>query len=405
MSHGKEILKRTFCAVSSFVIMGGYCVCPIIATSRTEQRRQAKAELQNKRQELAKELQSAKDNVNEEAEKKKNLDAQIDIVQKQIDESNAYIDDLDKEIEDIERQIEEIHADMDHKVVLLKNSLASIYVAGDTTTLDIILGAKSFEDFLDKADIVRSVSQTIQKLIDELKDDLKKIESKKEELEKRKSDKETEKADLEKNRFELQDLVDKSEELLKKLESDEKDVQRRIDQNDAAIKAIDDEIAREQRRLEEERRRQAEQGKPVEAGTVASGDWVWPAPGYHHITSGFNDCEGRSHVHGAIDIGGGGGMGSIYGANIVAANSGTVIIACTDGRGGGYGNYVVIDHGNGKSTLYGHLSSVSVSRGQKVGKGQKIGNAGSTGFSTGPHLHFEYRVNGVRTNPRAIVAY
>ena len=92
--RGKGILKRTFCAVSSFVIMGGYCVCPIIATSRTEQRRQAKAELQNKRKELAKELQSAKDNVNEEAEKKKNLDAQIDIVQKQIDESNAYIDDL-----------------------------------------------------------------------------------------------------------------------------------------------------------------------------------------------------------------------------------------------------------------------------------------------------------------------
>ncbi len=403
--HGKGVLKRTFCVVSSLMIMTGYFIPPIIATSATEQRRQAKADLQNKRKELASELQSAKDSVNEEAGKKKNLDAQIEVVQKQIDESNAYIDDLDKDIEEIEKQIGEIRADMDHKVVLLKNSLASIYVAGDTTTLDIILGAKSFEDFLDKADIVRSVSQTIQKLIDDLRADLKNIEAKKEEIEKAKSDKETEKVDLEKNRYDLQDLVDKSEELLKKLESDAKDVQRRIDQNDAAIKAIDDEIAREQRRLEEERRRQAAQGKPVEAGTVASGDWVWPAPGYHHITSGFSDCEGRSHVHGAIDIGGGCGKGSIYGASIVAANSGTVIMACTDGRGGGYGNYVVIDHGNGKSTLYGHLSSVSVSRGQKVGKGQKIGNAGSTGFSTGPHLHFEYRVNGVRTNPRAIVGY
>ncbi|MDO4200214.1 MAG: peptidoglycan DD-metalloendopeptidase family protein [Clostridia bacterium] len=399
MLRGKEFLKKAFCVVSSLMMITGYCISPIIATSRAEQRRQAKADLQNKRKELANELKNAKDNVNEEAEKKKNLDAQIEILQKQIDESNAYIDDLDGEIADIEKQIDEIHADMDHKVVLLKNSLASIYVAGDTTTLDIILGAKSFEDFLDKADIVRSVSQTIQKLIDELKADLKEIETKKEELEKTKSDKETEKSDLESNRVELQDLVDKSEELLKKLESDAQDVQKRIDQNDAAIKAIDDEIAREQRRLEEERKRQVEQGRPIDSGTVASGDWAWPVPGYHYISSGFNDSEGRSHVHGAIDIAGGG----IYGANVVAANSGTVIMVCTDGRGGGYGNYIVIDHGNGKSTLYGHLSCVSVSRGQRVSKAQKIGNVGNTGFSTGPHLHFEYRVNGMRTNPRSIV--
>lgn len=399
MLHGKDILKRTLCLLSSLTMISGYCLAPIIATSRTEQRRQAKSELQSKRKELAKELQSAKDNVNEEAEKKKNYDAQIDIVQKQIDESNAYIDDLDKEIEDIQHQIDNIHADMDHKIVLLKNILASLYVAGDTTTLDIVLGAKSFEDFLDKADIARSVRQTIQKLIDELRSDLKSIESKKEELEKAKSDKETEKSDLEKNRFELQDLIDKSEELLQKLETDAKDVQRRIDQNDAAIKAIDNEIAMEQRRLEEERRKQAAQGKPIDSSVVASGDYAWPVPGYSLITSGFNDSEGRSHSHGAIDIAGAG----IYGANVVSANSGTVIMACTDGRGGGYGNYIVVDHGNGKSTLYGHLSRVSVSRGQKVSKGQKIGNVGNTGFSTGPHLHFEYRVNGVRTNPRSIV--
>lgn len=405
MLRGKETLKRIFYMIFSLMIVSGYCIFPIIATSMIEQRRQAKVELQNQRKELAKRFQSAKNDVDEEAEKKKNLDAQIDVVQKQIDESNAYIEDLEKEIADIERQIEEINADMDHKVVLLKSSLASIYVAGDTTTLDIILGAKSFEDFLDKADIVRSVSQTIQKLIDELKSDLKKVESKKEELEKRKLDKEAEKADLEKNRFELQDLVDKSEELLRKLESDAKDVQRRIDQNDAAIKAIDNEIAREQRRLEEERRRQSEQGKPIEPGTVASGGWVWPVPGYHRITSGFNDCEERSRVHGAIDIGGGGGKGSIYGATVVAANSGTVIIACTDGHGGGYGNYVVVDHGSGEVTIYAHLSFVKVSVGQHVGKGQDIGRVGSTGYSTGPHLHFEYRANGVRTNPSAILSY
>lgn len=129
--------------------------------------------------------------------------------------------------------------------------------------------------------------------------------------------------------------------------------------------------------------------------------WTWPVPGYSKILSGFCDVEGRSHSHGAIDIGGSG----IYGATVVAANSGTVTQICTDDRGGGYGNYVIIDHGNGKSTLYAHLSTVSVTEGQKVSAGQKIGNAGNTGFSTGPHLHFEYRVNGVRTNPAEILDY
>ncbi|MBR2579412.1 MAG: hypothetical protein IKE41_04690, partial [Clostridia bacterium] len=101
MLHGKDVLKRTFCVVSALVIVSGYCITPIIATSSAEQRRQVKSELQNKRQELAKELRNAKDNVNEEAGKKKNLDAQIEVVQRQIDESNAYIDDLDKEIGDV----------------------------------------------------------------------------------------------------------------------------------------------------------------------------------------------------------------------------------------------------------------------------------------------------------------
>ena len=406
MSHGKEILRRTICVVSSMVIFSGYFISPMIATGTIEQRKQSKAELQNKRNALMKDLQSAQSGVNEEKKKKENLDSQIKVVQDQIDESNAYIEDLDKELEELEKQIGEINADMDRKVELLKSSLASIYVAGDTGTVDIILGAKSFEDFLDKADIVRSVSQTIQKLIDDLKADLKNVNEKKGEIESVKSTKEIEKNDLEKNRFELQDLVDKSQELLDKLEEDASGIQKDIDQNDAAIKAIDDEIVREQRRLEEEKRKSAEQGKkPQTVAVEATGGYAWPAPGYHHITSGFNDTQGRKHVHGAIDIGGDKSNGSIYGASIVAANSGTVIIACSNGYGGGYGNYVVIDHGNGKSTLYGHLSSVSVSKGQTVSRGQQIGKAGNTGFSTGPHLHFEYRVNGVRTDPGNIVSY
>ena len=130
-----------------------------------------------------------------------------------------------------------------------------------------------------------------------------------------------------------------------------------------------------------------------------TGKFVWPVPGYYNITSGFNESAGREHVHGAIDIGGAG----IYGCDVVASGSGKIIIASSEGWGGGYGKHVVIDHGNGKSTLYGHMSLVSVKPGQEISAGEKIGNVGNTGFSTGPHLHFEYRENGVRTNPAHIL--
>ena len=128
-------------------------------------------------------------------------------------------------------------------------------------------------------------------------------------------------------------------------------------------------------------------------------------PGYHRIIPDLTIARNVREFTERFDIGGGGGKGSIYGATVVAANSGTVIIACTDGHGGGYGNYVVVDHGSGEVTIYAHLSFVKVSVGQHVGKGQDIGRVGSTGYSTGPHLHFEYRANGVRTNPSAILSY
>ena len=141
--------------------------------------------------------------------------------------------------------------------------------------------------------------------------------------------------------------------------------------------------------------------------TPVSSGYTWPCPGFYHLTSLWNE-DRTTYNHGAIDIGG----GDIWGAAVVAADSGTVVDTCTYcthnypkamtdncGCGGGYGNYVKIDHGNGKVTIYAHFTAVVVSPGQSVGKGQVIGYVGTTGQSTGPHLHFECRLNGVRYNP------
>ncbi len=403
----KELLKKAFSVLSASMVLAYTVTPPIICTDISESQN-SKSMLQMKKKELNQKLQEASNEVRKEAKNKNALNNQIKIAESQIDVSNDYISKLDEEISDAEHEIERIQEDIKKKIKALKKSLYSIYVAGDTSTLDIILGAKDFEDFLDKVDIVRSVGQTIKELIDGLNRDLESVENKKKEILETRSEKEKEKESLEKSRSDLQVLYDKSEKLLSELQETEQDAKRRIDQNDAEIKAIDAQIERyyaEQRRLEEEakRRREAGQNPIVPARNLVKhvGGYTWPVPGYHRITSGFTDSQGRAHVHGAIDIAGAG----IYGAPIVASGSGRVIVANAGGWGGGYGHYVIIDHGNGKSTLYGHMSNVCVKTGQSVSAGQQIGNVGNTGFSTGPHLHFEYRVNGIRTNPSCIVSY
>ena len=132
------------------------------------------------------------------------------------------------------------------------------------------------------------------------------------------------------------------------------------------------------------------------SSSYGSGSFIWPVPYTHNITSEFGMRWGR--LHGGIDIAAGG----VYGQPIVAADSGTVILA--GNQGDGYGNYVIIDHGNGYKTLYGHMSSVAAYTGQQVSQGEVIGYVGSTGNSTGPHLHFEIRVNDVQTDPLGYVS-
>lgn len=132
------------------------------------------------------------------------------------------------------------------------------------------------------------------------------------------------------------------------------------------------------------------------ASSYGSGSFIWPLPYTHNLTSDFGTRWGR--LHGGVDISAGG----VYGQSIVAADSGTVILA--GNQGDGYGNYVIIDHGNGYKTLYGHMSSVAAYTGQQVAQGEVIGYVGSTGNSTGPHLHFEIRVNDVQTDPMQYVS-
>ncbi len=358
--------------------------------------------LKDKSEQLKKDLSLAQKNVTEEAKNKNTLNEKIKSVEEEIDNSNIYISELEKKIKDLEDHILEIEKDIDEKTELLKEALVSIYKAGDTSALDIVLGAKNFEDLFEKADIVKSVSNKVKELMNELHARSEELEEQKKNIENMKQHQEEEKMKLESKRLELQDLLDQSEKLLEEYQESEQTAKKHIDENDAQIKAIDAAIDRyyqEQRRKEEEMRKKQQQSNSSESvapvsNVVHKGSFSWPVPGFSRISSDFFDCVGRRSQHCAIDIAGFG----IYGASIVAAGDGVIIGASNQDRGG-YGKYVFIDHGNGKSTRYGHMSTVNVTVGQRVSRGQVIGHVGNTGFSTGPHLHFEVRNNRIRENP------
>ena len=136
-------------------------------------------------------------------------------------------------------------------------------------------------------------------------------------------------------------------------------------------------------------------------GVYEGGIMLWPVSGYYTVTSQYGWRFGGSDFHTGIDIARTNAAGQgIYGKPILAANDGTVAFAQkTYVAGRGYGIYCIIDHGGGISTLYGHQSGLKVTTGQTVKRGDVIGYVGSTGWSTGPHLHFEVRVNGKHVNP------
>ena len=131
-------------------------------------------------------------------------------------------------------------------------------------------------------------------------------------------------------------------------------------------------------------------------GEYVGGIFAWPVPGFSYISSDYGWRFNNTNYHTGVDITGSG----VYGKNIVAANTGTVaFVQTTYTPNVGYGKYIIIDHGGGITTLYGHTKEIYVKVGQKVSRGQKIAAVGSTGWSTGPHLHFEVRKDKKHTNP------
>lgn len=400
-------------------------IVPAFADDTVDDLQRKQQELEAANEEYEKILAETKEDIAKQEEYVEALSNKIDVTNEEISLIQSKILDLEQQIDDLQGQIEQGEKDIEDEMDTLRQRIRTIYVAGNVSTLDIILGAKDFTDFLDKLHLVKSVSDFDKKLINEIEAKLEEISADKAQVQSDKSDLEDEQAVFVEKQQEYQDLLDENKEALELLYEKSEEAESQIADNNHMLEGIDSEIEayyEEQRRLAEEEKKKAEQnssnssnsGSSSGSSSSSSGGssyapsgsgYVWPCPGFYYLSSEWNE-DRYTYNHGAIDIAGSGIMWS----NVVAADSGTVVTAyggCPHnygksyscGCGGGYGNYVWLDHGNGKATVYAHLSALTVSEGDYVSAGQVIGYVGSTGHSTGPHLHFETRYYGERYNP------
>jgi murein DD-endopeptidase MepM/ murein hydrolase activator NlpD len=313
-----------------------------------------------------------------------NLERRLERAEQELAQLERNLAQTERNISATTQALNEAEAELEWQTEILGNRLRALYENGSVSYLEVILGATTFSDFINRVDLMQEIIAQDVSLLEMIQQKRAEIAQKKIELENQKA--------------ELLVLQERAQAKQAQLASD---TQRRevlldaIHQERRALEAALDELEQTSRQLEEIiRQLQLEQGGD---GLVApsKGSMIWPTGPTRRVSSEFGNRRhpilGYNRFHSGIDI------AAPHGQAVYAAASGKVLFS---GVQGGYGNTVIINHGGGISTLYGHNSSLLVKAGQVVARGQIIARVGSTGLSTGPHVHFEVRINGSPNNPR-----
>lgn len=329
--------------------------------------------------------------------------------EQEITDIETKIADTEKNIEDKEAEIALLEKTNDENVYRFGQIVRAMYITDSDDYLTVIAGSADFYDIFVRSEIMKNASEQNLKFMNDLLNDIHRLDEDRIQLgkdkEKLEFDKEllnTERDNLESERKELDESRKYNSDLSASYTNEYNIVSSKI----ANFESLQDdyrnqkkvsmaEIEKYEKQIDELIRLAQQQAS--NSVVYDEGEWRWPLdPQFHLITTYFGYDAWRNGNHGAIDVGNGG----INGANIYAMKGGEVIIAKTSYTPGyDYGKYVVIDHGNGFQSLYAHCSDIYVSVGQMVNKGDVIAAVGSTGWSTGPHLHFEIRKDGSRVDP------
>ncbi len=356
------------------VIMSILTAFPASAGGSIASMQQKQKQIQNQINEIrkkAEELKGQQKSVQQEIDA---LDGEIRALSLEVDKYELQKEEINMKIAESEQQIEQLIQDIDENNTILEKRLRVMYKNGTAGYMEVILNSENLVEALTRMDMIKLIVQSDVELLKSINEQKAQVEGIKEQQEIERLELTAVINNLNAKQNEITVASRSKEIYMTSLKKDIKEMERQQAAMDEQSKQIERDILAAQRAVE-----------------YVGGEFIWPLPGYTTITSNFG---GRADpITGAWSSHGGTDIRAPYGVPILAANSGEVIFS---GWHYSYGNYVIVDHGGGIATLYAHASKLLVSKGDTVLRGDPVALVGSTGYSTGNHLHLEVRVNGVR---------
>ena len=412
-------MKNRLKIITAIMLTLIFCMQPVCNVQATEESNLSEAQQEKKT--LENDLQKAKELIDSLKGSKEDIQSEVEKLDKQLNEISGKVKELEsrlskkrQEIADTESALNKAKEQEKKQYRNMKKRIQFMYENGQTSYVEMLLSADSFTDFLNAVEYITQISQYDRKMLKEyqnmqvtIADTQKTLETDYASLQSLQAKVQEEKqavAALESaKKGELNDVADDLTDAQTVAKAYEAEIQA---QNEviAQIQAAQKRAAEQQAAQQQAQAAEENQGATDAAGEnqntaqnttpsgngQSTGSMMWPCPSSKRVTSDYgprtSPTNGASSNHKGIDI------GAAYGADIVAADGGTVLVATYSSSGG---NYVIIDHGGGLCTVYMHASSLTVSAGQTVSKGQVIAKVGSTGISTGNHLHFGLTLNRV----------
>lgn len=421
-------MKNRLKIITAIMLTLIFCMQPVCNVQATEESNLSEAQQEKKT--LENDLQKAKELIDSLKGSKEDIQSEVEKLDKQLNEISGKVKELEsrlskkrQEIADTESALNKAKEQEKKQYRNMKKRIQFMYENGQTSYVEMLLSADSFTDFLNAVEYITQISQYDRKMLKEyqnmqvtIADTQKTLETDYASLQSLQAKVQEEKqavAALESaKKGELNDVADDLTDAQTVAKAYEAEIQA---QNEviAQIQAAQKRAAEQQAAQQQAQAAEENQGATDAAGEnqntaqnttpsgngQSTGSMMWPCPSSKRVTSDYgprtSPTNGASSNHKGIDI------GAAYGADIVASDGGTVLVATYSSSGG---NYVIIDHGGGLCTVYMHASSLTVSAGQTVSKGQVIAKVGSTGISTGNHLHFGVTLNGVYVSPWGYVS-